>query len=581
MKLVAHNIMWLALPWLATSSPLQTPVGTLGTLDGITHANHIFNAVHNSMRQFGSALQHNGMSVFIATVPKGVNFYHGSTSPYPVNGTDWLAFEPEHALAFAHPRREHHDHGAPEDEEGMHRAHVDGPGPQHDYAEHAGHMRSGNEGLGDPDHVQRPSPKEAIFSGSWMSALSGMFQSGQYFLHTYSRSGSTPTQASRTDLRRTTHHTPKTPRSHEVHWSPQTEPSNEESGFLHTYETTRQLRLFYFDGQSAAKSIKGTLDMQDIVLRNASASSFNGSPMEGDNIRAEELCAMARNKWDGLIDGFIRMVGGFEIILCSFSDSLETLSILGTHPARKDNGDAALSYSRAIQTRFDGIGGDRVSIDYEDFVSMFAFPDAIYFDQEGLPRVKNDTGSLEQVRVEIDRLATQRTPRKQKTNWQAVVDMIVSRYAPRIELMLSPAIQSHHELRRQLHLALEPFMDSTSRDYKSEIRRCASQFWPQNVDSSTIAARAVREVSTNLCAGLVSALAADTYEEGSTAIKGVKNYMDWTRFRRCNGCLVHEVCQLPIWPAGNKDDLLHPTCGSGRIHGAGDYWDMMGRFRAH
>lgn len=53
------------------------------------------------MRQWGSSLDHNGMSVFFATVPAYTEFYHGSSSSQPINGTQWLAFEPEHALNFA------------------------------------------------------------------------------------------------------------------------------------------------------------------------------------------------------------------------------------------------------------------------------------------------------------------------------------------------------------------------------------------------------------------------------------------------------------------------------------------------
>ncbi|PWY65741.1 hypothetical protein BO70DRAFT_356701 [Aspergillus heteromorphus CBS 117.55] len=102
--------------------------------------------------------------------------------------------------------------------------------------------------------------------------------------------------------------------------------ADEKFGYFHTYRTKREMRLVYFDGQSAAKLLRGTLDMQDIVLLNA--TWFDGSPAEGDNVRADGLCALARDRWDNRVDGFIRMVGGFEIILCSFADNLDVASIL-------------------------------------------------------------------------------------------------------------------------------------------------------------------------------------------------------------------------------------------------------------
>ncbi|KAG4025580.1 hypothetical protein MFRU_054g00090 [Monilinia fructicola] len=71
------------------------------------NAPEIFNAIHSSMRQWGSSLKHNGMSFFPARVPKGTLFYHGTHTPEPVEGMEWLAFEIEHAEVFAHPRRGH------------------------------------------------------------------------------------------------------------------------------------------------------------------------------------------------------------------------------------------------------------------------------------------------------------------------------------------------------------------------------------------------------------------------------------------------------------------------------------------
>src|SRR3954451_7330658 len=69
------------------------------------NTNHIFNAIHSSMRQWGSSLNHNGMSFFLATVPAGTRLYHGGSTRDPVIGPEWLAFEAEHALMFARPRR--------------------------------------------------------------------------------------------------------------------------------------------------------------------------------------------------------------------------------------------------------------------------------------------------------------------------------------------------------------------------------------------------------------------------------------------------------------------------------------------
>ncbi|KAI0844863.1 hypothetical protein F5Y00DRAFT_247867 [Daldinia vernicosa] len=64
----------------------------------------IFNALHNAMREFGSALHHNGMSLFPAVIPEGVLLYHGTNTKEVPKGFEWLAFEIEHAESFARCR---------------------------------------------------------------------------------------------------------------------------------------------------------------------------------------------------------------------------------------------------------------------------------------------------------------------------------------------------------------------------------------------------------------------------------------------------------------------------------------------
>ena len=71
----------------------------------VHNANHLFNAIHSSMRQWGSSLNHNGMSFFLATVPAGTQLYHGTSKSESIEGMQWLALEPEYALIFARPNR--------------------------------------------------------------------------------------------------------------------------------------------------------------------------------------------------------------------------------------------------------------------------------------------------------------------------------------------------------------------------------------------------------------------------------------------------------------------------------------------
>ncbi|QSZ30399.1 hypothetical protein DSL72_004922 [Monilinia vaccinii-corymbosi] len=104
---------FLPLLLIVTSAvPNQSPL-FLQTSDGPSienaraNAPEIFNAIHSSMRQWGSSLKHNGMSFFPATVPKGTLFYHGTHTPEPAKGLEWLAFEIEHAEFFARSKTGH------------------------------------------------------------------------------------------------------------------------------------------------------------------------------------------------------------------------------------------------------------------------------------------------------------------------------------------------------------------------------------------------------------------------------------------------------------------------------------------
>jgi hypothetical protein len=99
-------VILLTLTWI-TSAQLLSLSPDLGLLPQQRNAFHIFNAIHSSMRQWGSSLNHNGVSFFPATVPEGTDFYHGTRSNLSVTGMEWLAFEPEHALIFGRmiPRR--------------------------------------------------------------------------------------------------------------------------------------------------------------------------------------------------------------------------------------------------------------------------------------------------------------------------------------------------------------------------------------------------------------------------------------------------------------------------------------------
>ncbi|ORY58538.1 uncharacterized protein BCR38DRAFT_447590 [Pseudomassariella vexata] len=94
-------LLLLVLCWgLSTSA--NEPIATSPSQESARqNAFSIFNSIHSAMRQWGSSLHHNGISMIPATIPKGSLFYHGGPSSQTPPGPEWLAFDIEHSEAFA------------------------------------------------------------------------------------------------------------------------------------------------------------------------------------------------------------------------------------------------------------------------------------------------------------------------------------------------------------------------------------------------------------------------------------------------------------------------------------------------
>lgn len=96
----------LQLAWVLIASAAEPAIGP--SLDQARiNAFPIFNSIHSAIRQWGSSLNHNGLAMIPAKVPKGNLLYHGTHSSEKTVGFEWLAFEPEHSEAFSVSWRAH------------------------------------------------------------------------------------------------------------------------------------------------------------------------------------------------------------------------------------------------------------------------------------------------------------------------------------------------------------------------------------------------------------------------------------------------------------------------------------------
>lgn len=458
-------------------------------------APQIFNAVHNALRQWGSSVHHNGMSLFLATVPQGVLFHHGNVRPESPSEPDWLAYEVEHAEGFTRSF---------------------GPPPK-----------------------------------------------------------------------------PKNPASASAHQRQTVMRGGAERGWLHVYRTTRPLRFLYVDGMSGGKTDMGTLDTQDYLLRSRhSQRRARGNAPVRERERAEFLCRLCE-EWD--LQGIIRMEAGFEIIKCDFTDGLEQVQAFRRSGRELRSETRQFEYLRGIAERYFDIGSSRTVIDYSSMVSAFFFPVNLTNPDAGrpdLPRLSQATGAeLAAINEYLSATVEKRRDDPPRgIDWQDVSDIIVSRYADRLEYMVRH-VPSTEVLALEVAFLLDVYIDYPDEDEPSlenALEHCRD-FYLQAVspasESDHFIQVAFRQVTTEICTALFAVRellgSEELTEEKILAaarkrLQSLVDYLDWARFKRCSGCGVDEVCVIPMWPFGNQEDYYHPRCrNSSDTRRGKSYW---GRF---
>lgn len=517
------------------------------------------------MRQWGSSLQHNGMSFYLATVPEGVIFHHGNDNETSPDGPEWLAYEIEHAEGFARGR-----HGRP------------GKGPP------GGRPPPPGDGHGPPPDNKDELPPRKPKARSRLDLVR-------------MRDGGNPQHAMVDEA------TVESPGA--------IDDTEGQGGWLHTYRTTRPLRYLYVDGMSGGKTSMGTLDTQDYLLRSDKTTTYSmdkpphmgkraGGPMD-ERRRASELCEMCYY-WD--LSGVIRMEAGFEIIHCDFADGLEQIQAL-QRPDPTDGGPGGrggsvgnFEFMRALSERYQGIGSSRTTVDFSSMVSAFFYPVNLTNPnpkRPDLPRLASVTDAeLAAIKADLNRVISEgRDGYNRTVDWQDVTDLIVARYADRFRYM-TEKVSSASLLLDEINHLLTVYIDYSGKDtdqVPAAINRCTN-FYLHGISPQTKADRlihaAVTSVTSEICSKLFDAreiltnrptkgdeLEAIALSDAMQTIRSLMEYLGWARFKRCSQCDVDEVCMIPMWPFGTKEDYESPRCAnSSSIRGDGEnYWGGFGR----
>jgi hypothetical protein len=345
------------------------------------------------------------------------------------------------------------------------------------------------------------------------------------------------------------------------------------SGYLHIYQATRPLKLLYLDGMSAAKCDLGTMDTQDILLLNFTLHKY------AERERAQQLCGLAQ-EWG--VEGFIRMECGFEVIKCDFSDGLDFIS----HRRRPERNETeAIStiflfdFIRDIASRYHGIDGGRVELDYSSMVSAYFYPANLSNPgqdprQSTLPRlVETDKKVLERIKSDLG-VALRNTKPNIGLDWQGVADMIVKRFAGRLQWMA--AGMSQKTFLSQINLLLNTFVDYDAPEAQDPVMACSLHFL-QPVQPSTEQDRlieaAFKTVTHRICETLFKARELLLAKERSDATYGLEDadseaelvrdlnqWLGWPDWKACGQCAVNEVCFIAVFPFGTAEDHYNPHC---------------------
>jgi len=447
----------------------------------IQRAPQIFNAISDSLRKWGTTVHLNGMSLYLATIPDGVLLYHGNSRNETPTDVDWLAYEIEHAEMFARPRR---GRPPPAGEGGISRI----------FSELRRRWSGRRQDQGDTQVPLAPSDDSA-------------------------------------------------------------------QGWLHVYRTTRALPFLYVDGLSGNKQDTGVIDTQDILLRGK----------RDDNVwdergRVADICDLC-SKWD--LQGIIRAESpGFEIVKCDFFDGLEQVQSLPRgdreegdgrpggpppkeRPGRGRGGGPWHSPGEKPEEaeRYSEVERGRTVIDFSSMVSAFFFdvdltnPDP---KQSRFPRLTGTSeADMDAIREYLSQVVRERRGYPSPAvSWRDKVDLIVKRYADRIETM-SKDVKKVNDMAQHVRFLLDVFIDYSVEDEARRTAeawaRCATfyiQTVPLETESDRLIYTALEAVGGKICLTLfeVRELVSDA-SAGSKAIKeskkrlgDLKNYLDWAAF---------------------------------------------------
>ncbi|KZV75190.1 hypothetical protein PENSPDRAFT_647468 [Peniophora sp. CONT] len=385
-----------------------------------------------------------------------------------------------------------------------------------------------------------------------------------------------------------------------------------------SYVATRELKVLYFDGLSAAKVPNSSyFETQDLL----SWGSIRHDRIFWELERLKVLCDWGR---EFSIDGFVRMQAEFELMHCDFTDGIEMIELadlppqfpilLSGHgqPPRPPGwkGELVTGTQTFVEAflsgqRHDQLPGEaRVRISFDGIISFYdPALSSLTEARRGKSRAHHNLQDISQDDISTTlqelRSVLTRNGRGSGVDWPAIFQGVYDRYADRLQLLnltlgSADATLEHMTNARQLILALlvhhmaptdvpspgqsdiswmSPVVERCSRSPVTHVKD--TLFSPQE----RLLRGAVEETLHEICRrlGLMWVEAFDIESAGVAQrhavalrwrahIHELLRWLDWQQFNRCvPGCAAGEMCYISMdpypWPEDAPDNTT-PRCVS-------------------
>ncbi|KAJ6602474.1 hypothetical protein DFH09DRAFT_1124938 [Mycena vulgaris] len=349
-----------------------------------------------------------------------------------------------------------------------------------------------------------------------------------------------------------------------------------------TLVTTRPLRVLYFDGSSAAKWSDGRMDTQDLLAWGAVLPERATIPWEYP--RLERLCDVGATQ---AIDAYVRMQFNFEVMLCSFTDGVQTASL-----SRLEDEEIEPHHMHSYfhsSTWHDSYPGEtRIHLDLTHLISLYdvALAPSLIAGRVGQDRRehrvlgidKRDTDTVVQRVRELPF-----SPSASGIDWSTQFQVIRDRYAKRLEVLQSTLTATDEEdsaqrAFHQLQMLLMPYrLRSTvpppagwNTDWAAPVYRVCAQTHTSFIESmkTTLTASeqllltSAQETTREICRTVVGCWAEGMLElrdsatiSGSLTLKWksevdrLMGWLGWSLWVTCRpACEFPESCYLPVVP---------------------------------